>query len=56
MMAQMRAVLVKNGIGGVGSLFIGQASKPKPSIGEVLVKVSPSHFVPRLGRVARCLV
>ena len=40
MMSQMRTILVKGGAGGVDSLFLGQTAKPKPSVGEVLVKVS----------------
>lgn len=39
-MAQMRAVLVKDGAGGSDSLFIGETEKPTPAAGEVLVKVS----------------
>lgn len=39
-MAQMRAVLVKNGAGGVENLYIGETPKPTLSPGQVLVKVS----------------
>ncbi|KIJ42075.1 hypothetical protein M422DRAFT_75563 [Sphaerobolus stellatus SS14] len=35
----MRAVLVKNGAGGIDSLYIGETEKPQPRAGEVLVKV-----------------
>lgn len=38
-MAQMRAVLVKNGAGGVENLHIGETPKPSPAAGQVLVKV-----------------
>lgn len=38
-MAQMRAVLVKNGAGGVENLHIGEIPKPSPAAGQVLVKV-----------------
>jgi NADPH:quinone reductase-like Zn-dependent oxidoreductase len=37
----MRAVLVKGGAGGVENLFIGDAPKPAPTAGQVLVKVCP---------------
>ena len=42
-MAQMRAVLVKNGAGGVENLYIGETPKPTLSPGQVLVKVSKLH-------------
>ncbi|KAF8578924.1 quinone oxidoreductase [Ramaria rubella] len=38
-MSQMRAVLIKGGAGGVEDLYIGESPKPRPSTGEVLVKV-----------------
>lgn len=38
-MAQMRAVLVKNGAGPLENLFLGETTRPRPSAKEVLVKV-----------------
>ncbi|KAL5519821.1 hypothetical protein ACEPAG_1481 [Sanghuangporus baumii] len=38
-MAQMRAILVKDGAGPIGNLFLGEAPRPKPSAKEVLIKV-----------------
>jgi len=38
-MAQMRAVLVKNGAGGVENLYIGETPKPSLASGQVLVKI-----------------
>jgi NADPH:quinone reductase-like Zn-dependent oxidoreductase len=37
-MSPMRAVLIKDGKGPVENLYIGEAPKPKPSAGQVLVK------------------
>lgn len=34
----MRAVLVRDGKGPVENLYIGDTDKPKPGIGQVLVK------------------
>lgn len=47
-MTQMRAVLVKNGAGNADALYIGEAERPKPGEGQVLVKVrtSPLLLVP----------
>ena len=39
-MSQMRAILVRNGAGGIENLFLGESARPKPSVGEVLVKAS----------------
>lgn len=36
----MRAVLIKDGKGPVENLYLGEAPKPIPRSGEVLVKVS----------------
>lgn len=44
-MAQMRAVLVKNGAGGVENLYIGEAPKPNPAAGQVVVKVCRNPFI-----------
>ncbi|PAV17139.1 quinone oxidoreductase [Pyrrhoderma noxium] len=38
-MAQMRAVLVKNGAGPLENLFLGETARPRPSAKEVLVKI-----------------
>ncbi|KIJ45959.1 hypothetical protein M422DRAFT_74960 [Sphaerobolus stellatus SS14] len=38
-MSQMRAVLIKDGIGGVENLYIGEIPKPTPKATEVLIKV-----------------
>ncbi|KAH8114771.1 quinone oxidoreductase [Phellopilus nigrolimitatus] len=38
-MAQMRAVLIKGGSGGIENLFLGETARPKPSSREVLVKI-----------------
>ncbi|KAI5118080.1 hypothetical protein M0805_009160 [Coniferiporia weirii] len=38
-MAQMRAILVKNGAGSVEDLFLGNTTRPKPSAREILVKI-----------------
>jgi hypothetical protein len=35
----MRAILIKDGKGPVENLYIGEAPKPTPKSGEVLVKV-----------------
>lgn len=44
-MAQMRAVLVKNGAGGVENLYIGETPKPSPAAGQVVVKVCRNPFI-----------
>ena len=41
----MQAVLVKNGQGAADDLYIGEAPKPSPRFGEVLVKVHGSLVV-----------
>lgn len=38
-MAKMRAVLIKDGHGPSDALYIGEADKPTPKEGEILVKV-----------------
>ncbi|TDL19703.1 quinone oxidoreductase [Rickenella mellea] len=38
-MSRMRAILVRNGAGGIESLYLGEVQKPVPSAGEVLVKI-----------------
>jgi len=40
MSTKMRAVLVKDGKGGIENLFIGETTKPTPGQDEVLVRVS----------------
>lgn len=42
---RMRAVLVKNGAGGVENLYIGETPKPSPAAGQVLVKVCRKPFI-----------
>lgn len=39
MSSTMRAVLIKDGKGPIENLYIGEAPKPKPTPGQVLVKV-----------------
>jgi hypothetical protein len=43
-MTQMRAVLIKGGKGPLENLFLGDAPKPSPGAGEVIVKVRPFFF------------
>ena len=38
---QMRAILIKNDKGPVENLYLGEAPKPEPRLGEVVVKVIP---------------
>lgn len=38
-MARMRAILVKDGKGPADNLYIGEAERPSPGAGQVLVKV-----------------
>lgn len=40
----MRAVLIKDGKGPIENLYIGEAPKPKPQGGQVLVKASIDRF------------
>lgn len=42
---QMRAVLIKDGKGPAENLYIGEAPKPIPKSGEVLVKVNGSSHL-----------